>query len=52
MKRGDDATTTELVPMEQFKEFVRRVVSVPKKEIARKLDERRRRKQRQRRPQG
>jgi len=44
-KRRGDAATTELVPVEQFKEFVRRVVSVPKKEVDRKLAEQRRNRQ-------
>lgn len=34
-KRRGDAAGVELIPMDQFKEFVRRVVSVPKKEIDR-----------------
>jgi len=42
VKRGD-ATSTKLVPMDQFKDFVRRVVSVPKKEIARALSKHKRR---------
>jgi hypothetical protein len=42
VKRGDDAASTELVSVEKFKDFVRRVVSVPKKEIDRRLAEQRR----------
>jgi hypothetical protein len=42
VKQGDDATSTELVPEEQFKDFVRRIISVPKKEIDRKLEAQRR----------
>jgi hypothetical protein len=41
VKRGDDAASTELVSLEKFKDFVRRVVSVPKKEIDRRLAEQR-----------
>jgi len=46
VKRGDDATSTELIPIEKFKDFVRRVVAVPKKEIDRRLEEQRARRQR------
>ena len=43
MKRGD-AASTELVPIEQFKAFVRSIVSVPKKEIDEKREAARQRK--------
>jgi hypothetical protein len=36
VKRGD-AASTPLVSLAEFKDFVRRVVAVPKKEIDRKL---------------
>jgi len=43
VKRGDDAASTELVSVEKFKDFVRRIVAVPKKEIERRLAEERQR---------
>jgi hypothetical protein len=43
VKQGEDATRTKLVPLEQFKAFVRRVVAVPKEEVERRLAAERRR---------
>jgi hypothetical protein len=43
VKRGDDAASTELVDVEDFKNFLRRIVAVPKAAIDRRLAEERRR---------
>jgi hypothetical protein len=53
-KRGDDATAVELVPLDQFKAFVRRVVSVPKTAIDEELQrsQQRRKRATKRRRQG
>jgi len=42
--RGSKAESVELVSMDKFKAFVRRIVSVPKKEIDRRISEQKRRK--------
>jgi hypothetical protein len=42
VKRGDDVPSSKLVSVEQFKDFVRRVVATPKKEVERRLAEERR----------
>jgi len=47
VKRGD-AESTPLVPVEEFRAFVRRVVAAPKKEVDRKLAAEQRQRQRQR----
>ena len=47
MKRGD-AASTPLVSLAEFKDFVRRIVAVPKKEIDRKLAEQRQRRAKKR----
>jgi len=52
VKRGGHASSTRLVSVEEFKDFVRRIISVPKKEIDRRLAEQREHRRRSKRPKG